>query len=76
MGTNNVTLIKSEKNIKVHRVVIGSVRSLGSQRFITAKIVNKENSKIEYITSEKTTSYEELNDACCRISKRISDNLK
>ncbi len=76
VGSEKVTLLGFKERRKTDRIIMGSIRTLGKQKIITAKLVNVENSRAEYVTSEKIESIDGLNEACRKIAVRIVDELK
>ncbi len=76
VGSDKVTLLGFKERRKTDRIAMGSIRTLGKQKIITAKLVNVENSRAEYVTSEKIESIDGLGEACRKIAVRIVDKLK
>lgn len=76
LGKKNVAFIRQDRKVKLDRVLMGSVRSFGDTRYITARIVNVKNSSVEFVLSEQYKSEEELNAACLRISRKIAEKMR
>lgn len=65
-----------QKKIPTKFILIGSAEYVGGSVFLVAKIIDRENASIVYITEEKIPSTEKIDKACRLISERISARIK
>ena len=71
IGYDKVTLLEYQDRRKADMIVMGSVRSLGKQTIITARVVNVQTARTEFVTSENISSFDEMDNACRNIAERI-----
>ncbi|MCU0822700.1 MAG: hypothetical protein MUC95_09560, partial [Spirochaetes bacterium] len=76
IGYDKVTLLEYQDRRKADKIVMGSVRILGKQTIITARVVNVQTARTEFATSEKISSLNELDKACRRIADKIAGRFR
>lgn len=82
---NELTRIRGSKNIissqagvtiaSTKLLLIGTVRKMGGSYAITAKVVNRESSKIHFATTEEART-DTLTSVSKKLAKEISDNIE
>ncbi len=75
-GAGNVAFIARDKKVKLDRLLMGSVRTFGDTKYITARIINVKDSSVEHVFSEEYHTDSEMKNACRRISEKIAEKLK
>jgi hypothetical protein len=75
LGDKNVIPTRARGKEKVTRAIMGSVRWLIEDQYITVKIINMANSRVEFATSEKVDPKGDIDGACSRISSIIADKI-
>jgi hypothetical protein len=75
MGADKVTSLTSAKRNQVEKIVMGSVRQLGGNIIISARVARISDSKTIHAVSERIGSEEEFNSACGRIVADIARNI-
>ncbi|MCP4133910.1 MAG: hypothetical protein GY754_23270 [bacterium] len=76
LGPGSVTLVSKKNRSPVPKVLTGSIRQLGKNRYISIKIIDVESSKVEFAAAEKVTSENTVSSACFKLSKKIADRIK
>lgn len=72
IGHDKIIFLNNTNRGKVEKILTGSVRRVGKEKFVTVKLVNVEDSKIISILSEKINSDDELESTCRKISESIA----
>ncbi len=73
-GERSVTgLAGNARSRAVNLVLTGSVGKLGSLYMISAKVINVENGRAIFVTTENVDSRDKIDDACVRIADQIAD---
>jgi hypothetical protein len=75
LGPGRVTLSSAKEKEKLTRAVIGSVRTLGKDRFINAKVISVSDSRVEFAVTEKIEPENDIDGACERVSARIAEKI-
>lgn len=72
IGQNKIIFLNNKNKGKVEKILTGSIRQVGKEKFLTIKLVNVEDSRIIVILSENINSEKEIESACSKISESIS----
>ncbi|MCP4134113.1 MAG: hypothetical protein GY754_24285 [bacterium] len=68
--------IQNNEKKDIAKMIMGSIRVLGGTTFITARVINAKNTKMEFVTSEQIDSLKDLDEACRNISKKIAEKIQ
>ena len=76
IGYDKVTLLEYQDRKRADKIVMGSVRSLGKQTIVTARVVNVETARTEFVISETISSLDNMDNACRIIAEKIGKRFK
>ncbi|MCP4133849.1 MAG: hypothetical protein GY754_22965 [bacterium] len=68
--------IQNNEKKDIAKMVMGSIRTLGGTTFITARVVNAKNARVEFVASQQIDSPKDLDEACGNISKKIAEKIQ